>query len=120
MRIEYSSTDRGRCEVSISEDPDWRLFNGIADAILGRFRGRLVERADGLDERYWDIKIGKSIVTLHLQIYIGIILFPKNEEGNDLTREIGRYLEGIEPKKLSRRRFYIKNLFRIRWRRVRT
>jgi hypothetical protein len=74
---------------------------GVADAILSKFKGKLVEQLDGLDERYWDIEIGKKIITLHLQHYLGIMLFPEDKAGNDLIREVGTYLEGIEPKKLS-------------------
>ena len=74
------------CEASISDDSDWMVFNGVADAILSKFKGRLVERLDGLDERYWDIQIGERIITLHLQHYLGIMLFPKDEQGNDLIQ----------------------------------
>ena len=116
MKIEYSSKD-DRCELAVSEEADWLLFNGIADAILNKFKGKLVERVDGFDERYWDIEIRKRIVTLHLQHYLGIILFPDDKEGNDLIREVGRYLEQIEPKKLPGERFYVRNAFRIRSRR---
>ena len=113
MKVEYSWKD-GRCEALISEDPDGRLFNGVADAILTKFNGQLVERLDGLEERYWDIDIGGKIVTLHLQHYLGIVLFPTNNEGNDLVLEVGKHLEGMEPKRLSREWFIVKNAFRIR------
>jgi len=92
MKIEYSSIDE-RCEVAISKDADWLLFDGIADAIISRFKGKLVERIDGLDERYWDIEIGRRIVTLHLQHYLGIILFSHDKEANDLIKEVGKYIE---------------------------
>lgn len=116
MKIEYPFKD-GRCEIAISEEADRRLFNGIADAILSKFKGTLVERLDGFDERYWDIEIDRKIVTLHLQHYVGITLFPENIEANDLIREVGRYLEGIAPKRLFREWFYVRNAFRIRRRR---
>ena len=100
MKVQYSWKDQ-RYEAAISEDADWLLFDGIACAILTRFNGELVEQLDGLDERYWDIKIGKKIITLHLQHYLGIMLFPEDKTGNDLIRDVGTYLEGFEPKKLS-------------------
>lgn len=93
------------------------LFNGVADAILRRFRAKLVERLDGLEERYWDIEIRGRIVTLHLQHYIGIVLFAEKKEENDLIREVGEYLKTIQPKRLSRKWFNVKNAFRIRLRR---
>src|SRR5215207_5811141 len=117
MKIFYSWKD-DRLELAISDDADWMLFNGVADAILTKFRGKLVERLDGPDERYWDIQIKGSIVTLHLQQYSGISLFAENKETNDLLRKIGEYLETTEPKRLFREWFYVKNAFRIRRRSV--
>jgi len=117
MKIAYFWKDE-RLEVAISDDADWMLFNGVADAILSHFRGKLVEALDGLDERYWDIEIGGSIVTLHLQHYLGISLFAENKEANDLIGKVGEYLKALEPKRLSREWFYVKNVFRIRRRRV--
>lgn len=116
MKVQYSWKDE-RCEAAISDDADWLLFNGVADAILSKFKGQLVERLDGLDERYWDIEIGGRIITLHIQHYLGIMLFPEEKRGNDLIREVGGYLEAMEPKKLFKEWFYVKNAFRIRRRR---
>ena len=118
MKVSYSWKKDERCEADISDDSDWMLFNGVAEAILRRFKGKLVERLDGLDERYWDIEIRGRIVTLHLQHYPGIMLFPEKKEENDLIREIGEYLETIQPKRLSRRWFNVRNFFRIRLRRT--
>jgi hypothetical protein len=113
MKVLYSWKDE-KCEAAISDDSDWMLFNGVAEAILRRFRGKLVERLDGLDERYWDIEIRGRIVTLHLQHYLGIMLFAAKKEENDLIREIGEYLETIQPKRFSREWFNVRNVFRIR------
>ena len=101
MKVEYSYKD-GRCEATISDNSDWQLFNGVADAILRNFNGTLVESVDGLEERYWDIEIATEIVTLHLQHYLGIVLFSQDQGTNDLIGEIGTFLETIEPKKMFR------------------
>ena len=116
MTVLYSFEGE-RCEAAISDDSDWMLFNGVADAVLRRFKGKLVERLDGLEERYWDIEIRGRIVTLHLQHYVGIVLFAEKKEENDLIREVGAYLETIQPKRISRKWFNVKNVFRIRLRR---
>ncbi len=116
MKVGYSFKEE-RCEAIVSDDADWLLFNGVADAILKKLKGKVVERVDGLDERYWHIEIGKKVVTLHLQHYTGIVLFAQDKEANGLIREIGSHLEEIEPKQMFREWFYLKNLFRIRSRR---
>ncbi len=95
MKILYSRKDE-RLEIEISDDADWQLFKRVADAILNKFRGKLVERLDGLDERYWDLEIGDSLVTLHLQHYLGISLFAASKEANDLIQQIGEYLETVD------------------------
>ena len=95
MKILYSRKDE-RLEIEISDDADWQLFKRVADAILNKFRGKLVERLDGLDERYWDLEIGDSLVTLHLQHYLGIALFAASKEANDLIQQIGEYLETVD------------------------
>ena len=99
MKVKYSFKE-GRREAVISDDADWLLFDLMADAVLKKFKGRLVKKADGLDERYWDIEIGNKIITLHLQHYLGIILFAQDKIANDLIEEVGSYLEGIEPTRM--------------------
>jgi hypothetical protein len=39
--------------------------------------------------------VAVRIITLHLQHYLGIKLFPEDKKGNDSIREVGMYLEGI-------------------------
>lgn len=113
MKIRYSWKDE-RFEAIISDDSDWMLFNGIADAILTKFKGKLDQALDGWDDRYWDIEIRGSIVTLHLQHYLGISLFADNKKANELIWNVGEYLQTIEPKRMFREWFYVKNAFRIR------
>jgi hypothetical protein len=113
MKLEYRTKDE-RLEITISEEPNWRLFNGVADAIIRKFGGKLIEHLDGLEQRYWDIEIKGVVVTLHLENYTGISLFAQSETANNVIREIGRYLEGIEPKELFLEFFYLRNFMKIR------
>jgi Protein of unknown function (DUF3630) len=103
-----------KLELLISKDSDWKLFNGIADAILKKFKGKLVEVLDGVDERYWDIEVRGQVVTLHLEHYTGIYLISTGREQSDLIGEIGKYLEKTELKSISREMFYLRNFFRLR------
>lgn len=65
-------------EIFISDHSDWRLFEEVGAAIQSEFDGEWLARADGLDQRYWDIRIEGSVVTLHLEHYSGIMLFPED------------------------------------------
>lgn len=94
MQIKYSS-ENGKFEANLSDESDWNLFNRIADLIANEFNGYWIEKADGLDNRYWDIAIENVILTLHLEHYLGISLFSKYDDVNTkfLIQRIGNYLE---------------------------
>jgi|SRR5918992_1324398 hypothetical protein len=96
MKVEFSNNREGRCEALISESTDWRLFNKVAKLIVKKFNGRLVEKLDGLEQRYWDIEIEGEILTLHSEHYIGISLFPQNKEANEVVKAVGEYLASVD------------------------
>ncbi len=81
--------------LNISEKSDWQLFNKVADEIINRFNGKIVERLDGLEQRYWDIEIDGKVLTMHLEHYCGISLFAKNDLANELIAVISNYLKQI-------------------------
>ncbi len=92
MAVEYSWRNELR-EAALSSEASWSLFDKIAAAIVKKFHGRFVEKLDGIDERYWDIEIQNMVLILHLQHYVGIVLFPAKRDGNSLVEEVGKYLE---------------------------
>lgn len=99
MKVKYKS-ENGKIEANLSEYSDWELFNRIADLIAKEFKGNWIEKADGIDQRYWDIEIENVVLTLHLEHYSGISLFPA--KANDvnakfLIQRIGNYLEANMP-----------------------
>lgn len=96
MKIDFSLDPRGRCEALISENPDWELFDQVAELIVRNFNGRFLEKLNGLEQRYWDIEIEGEVLTLHLEHYLGISLFPQVKEANHLVKIVGNYLAGIE------------------------
>jgi hypothetical protein len=88
----------GNILVWVSRESDWTLFDRSADLLAEAFRGRWTEQADGLDQRYWDLVADGVKVTLHLDHYLGISLFPAEgdkemEKANDLVLRMGRFLE---------------------------
>ena len=95
MKVESSKGREGRCEALISTRSDWRLFEKVARLIVKRFKGRFLEKLDGLDQRYWDIEIKGEILTLHLEHYLGITLFARGKESDELVKAIGDYLGGL-------------------------
>jgi hypothetical protein len=95
MKIKYE-TENGRFEARLSEKSDWKLFNQIADSVAEEFNGCWVKKVDGLEQRYWDVEIEDVRLTLHLEHYLGISLFPTkdgDEKAKYLVQRIGNYLE---------------------------
>ena len=91
-----------RLELRIFDDSNWPLFKEIAEVLEREFRGTWLEKIDGLEQSYWDLKIGNSILTLHLEHYLGIMLFPASETPDKAAaetqlRQIHGFLSSYEP-----------------------
>ena len=89
-------------ELLITDDSDWRLFDEIGVALQQEFHGLWLSKVDGLNQRYRDLKIDTSILTFHLEHYLGIMLFPAAESSdkttpNSLPRQIHTFLSSYEP-----------------------
>ena len=97
MTISYS-TGNGRTEAHLSKVSSWALFDSIAQTIVQRFGGRWAEKLDGPEQRYWELEIDDVVLTLHLEHYLGISLFPASDSGNlvaanSLIETIGSFLQ---------------------------
>ncbi|CAN1606151.1 hypothetical protein [Pseudomonas mediterranea] len=53
--------------IEVSEKADWKLFKDVARVLEQRLGGRWKEKLDGLDQRYWDLLVGKYTLILHLE-----------------------------------------------------
>ncbi len=96
--VSYSAKS-GRLEARLSDVSSRRLFDSIAQAIVQHFGGCWIEQLNGFDQRYWDLKINDVVLTLHLEHYMGISLFPAQDAGdlvvaNSLVRIIAAFFEG--------------------------
>ena len=91
-------TKNGKTEAKLSETSSWELFDLIAHTIKEQFGGCWVKRLDSLDQRYWDLQINDIVLTLHLEHYLGISLFPANnlsnlDRANSLVETIGTFIQ---------------------------
>lgn len=81
MKITFEENEN--ClEAKLSNISDGKLFVAIANAITGKFHVTWIRKLDGLDQRYWDFEIDDCKLTLHLEHYLGISLFPTSKTGN--------------------------------------
>lgn len=87
------SYENGKISISISDQADWDLFERIFEKIKEDFTIKLVNKIDGIDERYWDFEINGGLVCLHLQHYLGISIFPVNDPSiNEDVKKIAEHL----------------------------
>ncbi len=63
-------------QIQISDYADWKLFECVAGLLEARLQGHWVQRLDGIDQRYWDLSVRDGRITLHLEHYLGIMLYP--------------------------------------------
>jgi hypothetical protein len=102
MRIRYERGSNGRRELIVSDESDRELFPLVADALVGKFHGKIVTRLNGLDQIYWDIEIDDKVLILFLEHYLGISLYSDDPEADELLARVGKYLETFEPNKFSK------------------
>ena len=100
MQIRFDTDRHGRLEAIISDESDWRLFETLSQLIVKEFNGVITAQLDGFDQRYWDIQIEGQTLTLHLEHYLGIMLFGYDEQGDALVRKICIFLESISTKEI--------------------
>jgi hypothetical protein len=78
-------------QIEVSEHADSQLFERIAELLSDGLRGKWVERLDGLDQRYWDLEAAGGKLTLHLEHYLGITVYPTaGEAADDASLELLR------------------------------
>lgn len=85
-------------EILISDKPDSEIFKNLCSRLKSEFNAELIEEIEGFDSKYYDFRIVDSVLTLHLQIYIGITIFSKEldnatQEENLLVETIGMKLK---------------------------
>jgi len=84
LRSTFTMPDGSSCpQLELAGESDWALFDRIAGVLEVELGGTWIERLDGLDERYWDLSTGSGRLTLHLQDYLGISLYPTDGAAAD-------------------------------------
>ncbi len=63
-------------QIIVSERSDTNLFRSVAESLEAGISGRWTARSNGPDQRYWDYESNGGKITLHIEHYIGISIFP--------------------------------------------
>lgn len=80
-------------QIVVSEISDRDLFRSTANSLESLVPGRWTEKLDGLDQKYWDYEANGGKVTLHLEHYMGISIFPT--DGADADSSSTQLLEEV-------------------------
>ena len=91
MKIKYYE-DKTSINVELYKDSDEKVFRLIADELSKKFKVKWIEKIDGFDQRYWDFRFKGILLTLHLEHYLGIMIFairsePDIQKATDLFSE---------------------------------
>ncbi|MFO1521245.1 MAG: hypothetical protein U1G05_04235 [Kiritimatiellia bacterium] len=89
-------------EVKVTDSSDWSLFDQIDKAFSEAFESKSLSVCDGLDEAYYDHDVDGTVVTVHLQHYLGVRIFlrhPDKATEKDLSvlKRIKEHYEKAEP-----------------------
>lgn len=87
MQGDFQPKAEGHTAI-ISREADWQLFDRAVEILVKEFGGAVVEKLDAPDQRYWDIKVGEAIFTLHLEHYLGISLYSKDKQAGEIIKTI--------------------------------
>jgi hypothetical protein len=73
-----------RREILVHDVADWRLFEALASELKEALGGEWASKLDGPDQRYWDLQTKSGTLTLHLEHYLGISVFVKDDGRSDV------------------------------------
>ncbi|AIF80955.1 hypothetical protein I862_01960 [endosymbiont of Acanthamoeba sp. UWC8] len=77
-----------KLNIKLSEVANDQLFIKIADIIIQTIGATIIEKLDGIDQRYWDFKLGKAKFCLHQEHYLGIIVYSLSEDVNEIIYKL--------------------------------
>ncbi len=81
-----------KLNIELSQESDDDLFTKIADLIIKKFDGTTMQKLDSMDQRYWDFKLDMVEFCLHQEHFLGISIYAKNTQSNDIVTGIAHYL----------------------------
>jgi hypothetical protein len=74
-----------RPQLEVSPVADRDLFESTAATLATALDGVWTHKLDGPDARYWDLVAEGGRITLHLETFVGIVLYPTEGSAADLA-----------------------------------
>lgn len=84
----------GRLSLDIFDEPDFDVARNVSRAIMKAFQGRQQQPLIDVDGSSWlDIDLeGGACVTVHVQQYMGIDVYARDEQSDGVIYDIANYL----------------------------
>ena len=101
MEIRYYES-KTSINAELYRDSDGKVFGMIADELTKNFKVKWIEKIYGFDQRYWDFKFKGILLTLHLEHYLGIMIYDDKthsdvKKATELLHELGDYFKTWNP-----------------------
>jgi hypothetical protein len=83
-------------QIVLTNESDNDTFHVIARIIESDLGLHFKEKISGLEQRYWDFEFKGIVFTLHIEHYLGIMIFPKEqniENMFDLIKELEKEIK---------------------------
>ncbi|HUT70171.1 MAG TPA: DUF3630 family protein [Desulfatiglandales bacterium] len=81
-----------RLSIDLSDLDSDILFRKYANRLKTEFNAKIVEKLDGLDQRYWDFDVDGTIVVLHSDAMAGISIHIEDGTNDSLLRRVSSSL----------------------------
>lgn len=101
MKVRYYE-DKTSINAELFRDSDGKVFRMIADELSKKFKVKWTKKIDGVDQRYWDFRYKGILLTLHLEHYLGIMIYadkssPNIQKATKLLDELGEHFRSWNP-----------------------
>lgn len=80
--------ESGRLSIELASLDSDDLFQCFANRIVKEFDATIINKLNGLDQKYWDFNISSTTIVLHSDTFMGISIYVENGSSETLLRKI--------------------------------
>ena len=89
--------DKGWAEAILDSNCEYAKFYSAADIMQKDLGIKFINQLNDFDSLYWDFDFQGSLLTLHYNIYVGVVIFPRafksaTEKDNDNVLKIAGFV----------------------------
>jgi hypothetical protein len=89
---EYND-ESNRLTIEITNTNSLPIFQSLAYQIITNYNAKIIDKIENFEQKYWDLLVNEQVLTIHSGIYMGIMIYFKDEENETLLRSIAESLK---------------------------